>query len=315
MTTIQPHVTHDLNDVNAMVRADAAALVAREEARYDGQIAQVARSILQSGDSLRTVLLCGPSSVGKTTTARRLCGFLERHGTPAFTVSLDDFYRGVGKAPRLSDGSYDYESPEALDLDCLNACVRELVATGQTRLPRYDFTAGAPVERAVWLHVPAGGVVIFEGINAFSPQVGACFDGLEVHPLRVFINTVGRFALDGERVLSRRDVRLCRRLLRDERTRASSFENTMQMWTQVMAGEERYIFPYVETADAVIDTTMAYEPCVLAGQLLSRLPQLADTAYADKAAALAAVYGMCEPLAMAALPRISVVREFVGLKD
>ncbi len=311
-TTLSP-VTHDLDVINALVRDDAVALIDREERRYATQIEDTAAAITAETCGCRFVMLCGPSSVGKTTTATRLCDAIERRGLPAFTVSLDDFYRGVGQAPRLENGSFDYESPEAMDLDRLHRCIRELATDRQTHLPRYDFTAGKPSPDSVWLHVPGDAVVIFEGINAFSPLVNTAFDGLDTAPIRVFINTVGRFAKNGERVLSRRQVRLSRRLLRDERTRASSFAHTMSMWPQVTAGEERYIFPYADTADCVIDTTMAYEPNVLAPLLLPRLHELSDPACAPLAAALNVVYEACVPLELSLLPPDSIVREFVGV--
>ena len=312
MKTILSPVTHDLDTVSAAALRDAAALIDREEMRYATQIEETAAAILALPGGCRFVMLCGPSSVGKTTTARLLCAAIERRGVSAFTVSLDDFYRGAGLAPLLENGAYDYESPEAMDLYRLHRCMRELATDRHTRLPRYDFTAGKPSEETTRLHVPGDAVVIFEGINAFSPSVNAAFDAVEVRPYRVFINTVGRFAKNGERVLSRRDVRLCRRLLRDERTRNSPFEHTVAMWPQVTAGEERYIFPYADTADAVIDTTMAYEPLMLAPLLLPRLHSSDNAACRQTAQKLEAIAATGAPLSLSLLPEDSIVCEFVG---
>lgn len=305
-------VTHDLITVNALVRKDAAMFVQAEEARYEAQISAAARYIADNTHGCQPVMLCGPSSVGKTTSAKKLCRALQERGVQAVMVSLDDFYRGAGLAPRLEDGSFDYESPEALNLPRLHRCMRELMTTGETRLPRYDFTAGAPAKEETLLYTAGDTAVIFEGINAFSEAVAAGFEGTAARPIRVFINTKSRFTKDGEVQLCRRDIRLSRRLLRDERTRNSSFENTMSMWAQVMAGEERYILPYSYTADITVDTTMGYEPCVLAPLILPRLASLKGTAYEAVAQRLKAVYATLDPMDMALLPTDSLLREFLG---
>ncbi len=305
-------ITHDLDEVNARVRADAAAFVAAEEANYAAQIDAAAQTVVDGIVGCRPVMLCGPSSVGKTTTARRLCEAIEQRGVAAFVVSLDDFYRGAGLAPVLENGQYDYESPEALNLERLHRCIRELMTTGETMLPRYDFTAGRPAEEETLLHTVGDTVVIFEGINAFSAEVGAGFDGTGATPLRIFINTRSRFVRGGEVKLSRRDIRLSRRLLRDIRTRGSSFANTMAMWEQVKAGEEKYILPLRHTADITLDTTMGYEPCLLAPLLLAHLGELADTPFAALAARGIAVYRSMTPLPLSLLDKNSVLCEFVG---
>ncbi len=305
-------ITHDLDEINARVKADAAAFIAAEEAAYIAQIEAAAEHIAAKTHGGQPVMLCGPSSVGKTTTANRLCQALERNGVAAFVVSLDDFYRGAGLAPLTESGAYDYESPEALNLERLHRCMREWATTGETWLPRYDFTAGAPAKEETWLHTAGDAVVIFEGINAFCDEITVGFEGTGVKPIRVFLNTRSRFVRDGEVQLSRRDIRLSRRLLRDIRTRNSSFANTMAMWEQVKAGEEKYILPHSHTADITLDTTMGYEPCLLAPLLLEHLGELADTPYAALAQRGIAVYRSMTPVSLSLLPEDSVLCEFVG---
>lgn len=312
MKAMDTAITHDLDEVNARVKADAAAFVAEEEAAYAAQIEAAAQAIVKTTRGCQPVMLCGPSSVGKTTTARRLCEAIEKRGVAAFVVSLDDFYRGAGLAPVLPNGEYDYESPEALDLERLYRCMKELMTTGETWLPRYDFTAGRPAAEETLLHTVGDTVVIFEGINAFSEEVNVGFAGTGVTPVRVFLNTRSRFVRGGEVQLSRRDIRLSRRLLRDIRTRGSSFANTMSMWEQVKAGEEKYILPFSHTADITLDTTMGYEPCLLAPLLLEHLGELVGTPYAELAARGIAVYQTMTPLPLSLLDKESVLCEFVG---
>ena len=285
----------------------------REESRYDNQILDAAKLIASLTNGCQIVWMCGPSSVGKTTTAKRLCDALQARHVQAFVVTLDDFYRGRGEAPLLPDGSYDYESPKALDLPLLERCVRELMTVGETYLPRFDFTAGKRRDEKTFLRVSGNTVVIFEGIQAFSPLLTEGWDTAALgKPLRVFINALTRFTDGDEVLLCRRDIRLSRRLLRDERTRGSDFAATMAMWDKVLAGEDTHIFPYNGQTDIRIDTSLRYEPCVIAGLLGDRLCELANTPYADKAAKLKATYDRFPAIPLEAVPADSVLREFLG---
>lgn len=305
--------THDLRDIHNRLAEDTAGYIAREEARYVHQIQAAADTIAAATDGTQLVWMCGPSSVGKTTTAKRLCAALEARGVAAFVVSLDDFYRGVGNAPILEDGSYDYESPKALDLPRLHRCLRELMTTGETMLPRYDFEAGKPSALRTLLHVTGRTAVIFEGIQAFSPLLT---EGLEQDilgkPLRLFINTRTRFTDGDTMLLCRRDIRLSRRLLRDARTRGTDFAGTMAMWQKVLAGDERHIFPYSGDADILVDTAMGYEPCVLAPLLLDTIDTLFGTPYEAPAKRLAKAFARFPALDAAVVPTDSVLREFIG---
>ncbi len=301
-------------EVNGRIRAGAAGFVQEEGGRFRANVEQVAQALASRVGGRCPVLLCGPSSVGKTTTAARLCAALGRQGVASVVVSLDDFYRGLGNAPRLPDGRYDYESPEALDLARLRQCVDEWMHTGQTQLPIYDFQAGRPSERTRSLVTRGDTAVIFEGVHAFTPSVTRTVSVDGAVP-RVFVNTGSRFTCGGETVLLRRDVRLARRLLRDERTRASSFHHTMTMWDQVLYGAETYILPYVVDSDLTVDTTLGYEPSVMATPLLARLPSLDGTPYEAVGRRLTAAFERFEPLPPTSVPPTSVLTEFLGNCD
>ena len=306
-------LTYDAAQVNSLLATDSATFIAREEARYDRQVEETAQAIAAAANGCQLVWMCGPSSVGKTTTAAMLCAALEARGVAAFVISLDDFYRGIGKAERLPDGRYDYESPEALDLPLLHRCLTELMTTGETMLPRFDFQTGAPAPTRTLLRVQGNAAVILEGIQAFSPLLTDGIDQTVLgHPLRLFINTATRFTDGDTMLLCRRDIRLSRRMLRDERTRNSDFADTLSMWQGVLAGDEKHIFPYTDTADFVINTAMGYEPCVLAGLLRDRLSVLHGTPYEATAKRLAQAYSRFTPLDADAVPADSILREFIG---
>lgn len=305
-------IRYDVKEVNRRLRLDAAAFIGEEEARYKANVTAAAEQIALKTHGCQLVWQCGPSSVGKTTTATLLKAALAKKGIDAVIVSIDDFYRGVGMAPLLPDGTYDYESPLALDLERLHDCIVELTKTGETRLPIYDFPAGHPSSQTRDVKLTGDTVVVFEGIHAFSPLVTVPVEQDGIHPVRLFVHTRSRFTNGDEILLCRRDIRLSRRLLRDERTRASSYENTMNMWAGVLRGDDQYIFPYRDTADLVIDTTMAYEPCVLKPLLLSRLHTLDGTAYEETARHFRNAYAEFDEIGTEFVPEDGVLREFVG---
>lgn len=299
-----------VEEVKTAVLKDADALIAAEEMRYHKEIEAVADTIHSGRTNRHIVLLCGPSSSGKTTTASLLKEYLQKSGTAAHVVSLDDFYLGEGKAPVLPDGKPDYECVDALDVDRLTTCLTELVKVGKTELPIFDFKLRRPLNTTKSLILEDDAAVILEGIHAFNPRIGAYLP--EENTNRLFINTLTRF-VDGEEVwLSRRHIRLCRRILRDDQFRASPFTHTMEMWPQVMRGEDVYMFPYADTADLVVDTTFAFEPCILKGMLLPRLA-VSETDHAvETARILTERLSVFPEIPLSALPQGSMLREFTG---
>lgn len=260
------------------------------------------------------VMLSGPSSSGKTTTALRLTALLRGKGIDAHTVSLDNFYGDRRYAPRLPDGRVDYETLEALDLDRLQTCLMELIQKGRTLLPRFDFLTGRPAAERDELVTRDGSVVFFEGIHAINPIFEEQLPQESL--VKVFVNTITPIYDREHKLLARRSLRLTRRLIRDERFRGSPAENTLDMWPQVIRGENEYMFPYVDTVDYVIDTTHACEPAFFRGELLRLLDTVpADSPYREQAEELAAALEPFRPLPLSLLPADSLLREFVGEGD
>ncbi len=261
-----------LKEINAEISDDPAAFIRAECDHYRDSVQEVCARLNDQNVRRRVLLLAGPSSSGKTTTANLLCDGLRRGGMDAFVVSLDDFYRGRGLAPQLPDGSFDYESPEALDLPQLAACIRSLLEDGRAMIPQYDFKAGTPKAEKAELVLTQRAVVIFEGIHALSP---ALVERLPTkHVKKLFIHTHSRFYDGEEMILSRRETRLVRRMVRDEKHRGTAAAQTLSMWPQVLHGEETYLFPYADVVDMTIDTTHAFEPCMLAAQALPMLREI-----------------------------------------
>ena len=298
-------------EINRRITAAPEAFIEEENQRYFDELEALSRFLTVGLHTRCLVMLSGPSSSGKTTTALLLRDYLRDLGVDAHTVSLDNFYRGRGQAPRLEDGSYDYEAVEAFDLPRLQLCMQELIRDGGTRLPVFDFTRGAPAEETRELKIDRDSVVIFEGIHALNPIFEEHLP--QENLFKVFVNTISPIYDGGDKLLARRNIRLVRRLLRDERFRSSPVENTLDMWPQVVRGETLYMFPYVDTVDVVVDTTHAYEPCVFAGEILPLLRAVPpDSPYRDQALRLAGHLDTFVQLSPAAVPQRCLLREFLG---
>lgn len=297
--------------INEHIARDPEAFIRNEIARYRRQVEALAQRLCGQFSGRCVVLLSGPSASGKTTTAAYLQQTLRTLGRQAFTVSLDDFYLGRGKAPRLPDGSFDYETVEALDLSLLQHCMDELLEKGRTLLPVFDFHAGQPKAEKRPLTAGENSFVIFEGIHALHPRLEEHLTGDT--RFKILINAAAT-VYDGERpLLADRDIRLMRRLVRDARFRNSPPDNTLDMWRQVVRGEDLYLFPYAHTADATFDTTHAFEPGLMRQELLPLLQALpADSPFIETARRLAAALEEFRPLSPALLPADCLLREFVG---
>ncbi|MBR5540202.1 MAG: nucleoside kinase [Clostridia bacterium] len=300
-----------VTDINERVERDPQRMIVEECTRYLENVRRVTEHMVSKMTGRCLVLLSGPSSAGKTTTANNLKRELEVRGRQASIISLDDFYRGKGLAPRLPDGSFDYESIEALDLPQLQTCMKELLTNGVTLLPRFDFNTREPDPEKQELRIADNSVVIFEGIHALNPMLEDHLPGDNV--FKIFINVMSRVYDDEDTLLTRRDLRLCRRMLRDYQFRSSSIENTLDMWRQVVRGENLYMFPYVDTANAVFDTTHAFESAMLAPRLLPLLHEVpADSPYAETVDHLINALSKFRPLSSEMLPADALLREFVG---
>lgn len=251
-----------LYNVAAKSPADLAALC---EQSYRDRVAYAARKVREADTKI--VMLTGPSASGKTTSAHKLAEELIRQGTPAQVVSLDNFFRGAEYYPRMPDGTLDYENPDTLDLPLIRECLRQLSETGKTELPIYDFATEKRSAQTEHIDLQ-GGVCIVEGIHALNPELTGLVPAGEIY--RIYAGLREEYCVDGRRVISTRDIRLCRRTLRDAATRGRSPEKTLKMWDRVLDGETRYIKGFKTTADFLLDTSFTYE-LGLISRLLSKV--------------------------------------------
>ena len=247
--------------INDLAKTAPEELVSCSEAQFEGQLDQVVGHLNQLDPTPQVVALAGPSSSGKTTCAHKLCSRLTRRGIPCQRISLDDFYLGDGRYPLRADGSADVESIESLDLAAFHRCMVELLETGSTLLPVFDFVARQPAAQGRLCRLPPNGIVVVEGLHALNPRLAEAIPPERLYRLFVHVGTT--FFAEGVPALLPEEDRLIRRLVRDFHHRNHGAAYTLQVWSHVMEGERVNIEPFRSLADGEVDSTLWYEPCVL----------------------------------------------------
>ncbi len=283
-------------------------LVNRCEVEYDSRIYAAASEILAG--EYRIVMLTGPSASGKTTTAHKIAQALVSRGCPSRVVSLDNFYKNKEDYPRLPDGSKDYENVTALDIDEIHRCLDEIIRTGSTELPIFDFPTESRAPQREHLEI-SGGVCIVEGIHALNPILVDNLPKGSVY--KIYAGLREEYSHKGRRVLPTRDIRLARRMVRDYKFRGHSLEKTIGMWDRVCAGEDQFIKVFKNEADLLLDTSFSYDICVLAPfvtPLAGALPD--DHPCCERLNDLAGRFALCDPLPAELIPANSMLREFIG---
>lgn len=279
------------------------------EADYCARVEYAAVAIAKSG--ARIVMLTGPSASGKTTTAHKLAAALTSHGTHSVVVSLDNFFRNINEYPLLPDGTPDYESVDALDIDRINHCLLELSRTGHTDIPNFDFHSEQRVHGTIPVDVGADGVTIIEGIHALNPRLIAMLPESAV--FKIYAGLREEYSEGGQRFLPTRDVRLARRMVRDAKFRGHSLEKTLAMWPSVCRGEDQNIKVFKQEADMLLDTSFTYEICCLApyiAEFRGALP--VETSRGAQLDSLCRRFSLCKIIDSSLMPRDSMLREFIG---
>ena len=304
------YINH-LEQINDAALARPKVMIDEVEDSYHEHLKNIARNIVTHYSAAKICMLAGPSSSGKTTTAHMLQKYLKEFGVQATIVSMDDFYLGTENTPILPDGTRDYETVHALDIDLVQKCLRSVTESGVCSLPSYDFSTGLRYVNVRQLDVRENGFVIMEGIHALNPIFTKHLPAGSAIKLYVSVKQQIKDA-NGE-VISPMDIRLVRRICRDVQFRNTSAEQTLSMWKNVVAGEDKYIRPYRMSADYTVNSVHIYEPCVLRGKvipLLRAIPE--DSPYYRKARDLDARLMRFEPVSADLVPDNSMLREFLG---
>ena len=300
-----------VGDFNAAVDAGHATdIINISEALQEKKIAQIAEQIA-ARPGVKLVLLAGPSSSGKTTSCKRLSIQLAVNGLKPLQISLDDYFVDRERTPKDENGEYDYESIYALDLQKINDQFNALFRGEEVELPKYDFQSGKSKKSGQRLKMNDNNVLVVEGIHALNPELTAQIPNEQI--FRVYASALTTILLDNHNYIPTTDNRLLRRIIRDYKYRGVSAQETIHRWPSVRAGENKWIFPFQENADAMLNTAMLYELAVLKMQaepLLEQVPENCD-GYAE-AYRLLKFLKYFKGIPFNNLPPTSLLREFLG---
>lgn len=288
-------------------------IITLSEALQEKEIASIASEIASRYDQgLRVVLLSGPSSSGKTTTAKRLSTQLIANLIWPYAISLDDYYINRVDTPLDEFGNYDYESLYAIDLPKLRSDIELLMAGEEVQIPTYNFVKGEREYRSGnQMKLEHHGILIMEGIHALNPEL---LQGIPDEAIyRIYVSALTPLSIDGHNWISTSDNRLIRRMVRDMKFRGTSAEETIMRWTDVRRGEEKWIFPYQENADIMFNSGMLYELPALKSQAVEALNEVQETSPAyPTASRLLEFLNLFESLPFESTPLNSLLREFLG---
>lgn len=301
----------NIGELNEEVcRGNISDMILVQEALQERRIGDIAGQIAANAN-IRVVLIAGPSSSGKTTSAHRLAIQLRSFGLRPHILSMDNWFVPRERTPLDEDGNYDFECLEALDLPLFNEDVNDLLRGEEVDLPTFDFKSGKRRYNGRPMSMGDEDILIIEGIHGLNPK---CSEGIpDENKFKVYVSALTSLNIDEHNRISSSDTRLLRRIVRDARTRGNSAQDTIAMWKKVREGEEKYIFPYQNQADAIFNSVLIYEQAVLkqfAEPQLFAVPSDAPEYYGAKRLLKFLEYFV--GVDTTALPANSICREFVG---
>ncbi len=304
----------NVGELNAAVTAGHSdMLINVAEALHDKKIARISDDITARyrDGGARVVLIAGPSSSGKTTTAKRLAIQLMTNLLRPQMISLDDYFVNREDTPRDASGDYDYESIHALDLKGFNDDLNALLNGREVELPYYNFEQGRREYRGNRISLTPGSILLIEGIHGLNPELTPLIE--EKMKYRVYVSALTTLSIDDHNWVPTTDNRLLRRIIRDHKYRGTSATDTLKRWPSVRRGEERWIFPYQENADSTFNSSLIFELGVMkeyAEEILRGVPR--DLPEYGEAYRLLTFLSYFAPIRDAMIPPTSLLREFLG---
>lgn len=298
----------ELND--AIIKSKPGELINLSESIQDYRLQQIAKSIQERKDDIKIILLSGPSSSGKTTSARKLSMYLKTFGLNPIPLSLDDYFLNRDETPLNEFGKPDFESLRAIDIKLFNNQINKLLKGQKVNTPTFDFIEGKKsFNKSIQMN--SCDILVVEGLHALSNEL------LKEIPknkkFKIYISPLVYLNIDNDNRINLTDIRLIRRMVRDNRTRGYAPSHTLSTWNEVRMGEEQYVFPYQDQADVIFNTFLAYELAVLKVYAEPLLYQVTkeDPEYLT-ALRLIKLLDLVLPLPSEDVPSLSILREFIG---
>ena len=298
----------DLNET--IMNGHSSELIQISEALQEKKIANIADEIAQR-KGVKLVLIAGPSSSGKTTTCKRLSVQLAVNGIHPVGISLDDYFLDREQTPKDDKGDYDFEHLHALNLPLLNEQLSALFRGEEVELPRYNFQKGKSEWSGKKLQLKGNEVLVVEGIHALNPELTSEIPNDQI--FRVYASALTTILLDNHNYIPTTDNRLLRRIIRDYKYRGVSAQESIRRWPSVRAGENKWIFPFQENADAMFNTAMLFELAVIKSQAEPLLEQVPENSKEHaEAYRLLKFLRYIRPIPETQIPPTSLLREFLG---
>lgn len=303
-------MTITVSEINKFAK-DPKKFIKSSEDYYHSEISAIS-DYVKNNRNIKLVLLSGPSGSGKTTSAHMLSVYLRKRNIPSHTVSLDDFYLPYDRLPVLENGKFDTETVNSLDIDEISRCFNEILNTGETMLPHFDFMTKQKHERVRHLKLEKDGIVIVEGLHALNPLITDFLPENTVYKIYISVNSPV-LNDDGSVLLSSRKIRFIRRTLRDEIFRNTKLEKTLLMWEEVVRAEDDFLTALKSTADMNLITLHFYELCVYKSRYLRAFSELSKKADGyDYALKVAKALTEFDEIDLSSVPKSSLIREFLG---
>lgn len=300
----------NVSDLNEMLsKGKWNDLIFMSEALYNKNLLDIAKTIATNND-IKMVLIAGPSCSGKTTTSKKLAMFLESEGLNPVALSVDDYFKERIETPVDENGFKDYESIDAIDTNLFNEQLNKLINGEEVVIPTYNFIKGEK-EYKNKLKLKENGILIIEGLHSLNDELTKTIPSNNKY--RIYISPLTSLNLDNHNRLNTTDNRLLRRIVRDNLTRGYNASDTLESWQRVRKGETKYVFPYQDKSDIVLNTSLIYEMNVLkvyAEPLLFSVDS-SDPNYME-AIRLVNLLRMILPMPSTSIPLDSVMREFIG---
>jgi len=281
------------------------------EALHEKKIANIADKICADED-IHLILIAGPSSSGKTTFAGRLAVQLKVNGKRPISISVDDYFVNREKTPLNEDGTYDFESINAIDLKSLNEDLVKLIEGKEVELPKFNFITGKRERSGKTIKVDKDHPIIVEGIHSLNPEMTNYIP--EKNKYRIYISALTQLNIDSHNRIPTTDTRLIRRIVRDIKYRGNDAIRTLEMWSGVRKGEEKNIFPFQEEADVMFDSALVYELAVLKKHIKPLLEEIDNTSiyYGEAKKILKFLQYFKDIEDESIIPQNSILREFIG---